>query len=321
MTETQSDSDTLTSNDWDLLIDTLPDDWQIPRSIFDKMCRQMRSAYEKELSQRHPIGKIYHCFDVLVAWRNELYASATKSMRRNYLSGMCVLIDEGIVDPTSSVDHVLTEDWSVDAHERINILDKWSPSTKKSRKSCLEKFLGFASSFKPNSNGNPPTLKIPGRGLMHHILSGMDDKIKVQEISKSSWDRFFDQLTNGNARDCLISIVMLRSGRRLEDVLDLRKTDITETGVKWTDGSHTELSKETLALISRLTHSNADYVFTTKLGRRIRRTQVIRQMKNASKAAGLDFEITPKILQVFAIARRLEQSNPIMNLLSQEIKK
>lgn len=320
MTETQKIDNEPTSDDWDRFIKDVPDDFKIPQSIFNKLLLEMRLTDEKELNQKYPIGKLYHCFDALIAWRNELYASATKSMRRNYLAGMCVLIDEGIVDPTASIENILTDEWAVEAHKRINGLDKWSPSTKKSRRSCLEKFLEFAAFFKPNLKSNPPVLNIPGRGLMHHILSGMEDKIKAQDLSASHWDGFFDQLTEGNLRDCLISILMLNSGRRLEDVLDLRKTDITENGVRWADGSHTRLSGRMMNLVSIAAQSGVNYVFATKSGKRIRRTQVIRHMKNASKAAGLDFEITPKILQGVAIAKLLKQPSPLMNLLSQECK-
>ena len=103
---------------------------------------------------------------------------------------------------------------------------------------------------------------------------------------------------NGNTRDLLLFTLAINTGLKLNELLDLNVSDVKEkdsiTIIQAGVEKHIPLTSEIKDLISVLTSEMRDEspLFKSGLGRRIDRTTVYRNFKDACKEMQLDNDIT-----------------------------
>ncbi|WP_068469963.1 hypothetical protein [Candidatus Protochlamydia phocaeensis] len=256
-----------------------------------------KKAHKNKLSEqfKDAFKKInYTIWDAIISWRDAVFnAELTRVTKYNYLNGMLKLIEADIINPYAALTD-LTLNWYDQASKKINALQNWAPATKQSRKTCLKSFYAFSLNYDPQ--GTPH--KNPTACEIIHMLSSIAERALTKDIDSCL---LLDTLIKLNERDAIIVAVMLFSGKTLEEVLDLRKTQIYPGKIEFKD-KKTKMPISLTNLIEMFSKNNNDYVFVTDQGNRIHRTQVIRNLKLASKIMGLEFELTPKVLQGYSIA-------------------
>lgn len=302
MTEIQSENSGLSVDDWCQIMDAIPEETPMKNSLFRKIEIQLKEASRRDICKLYPPEENYRLWDVLLAWRDDIHASnKARSTKRNYLAGVSVFIEMGILDPEIKL-RTMTEEWRSQVLIAIDKSD-WSLATKKVRKSCLEDFLKFANGFRPSVSEVFPALIIPPKDLVHHVLTSMEDKLKAQELSADEWQVFFDKIYERHARDWFICHLALHTCRTISEVLNLVGINITDWGIRWNDGSDSKLFKAMIEVLRDLAKENPlSHIFLTDAGKKIMRNQIVRTMKKASKASGLPMEVTPKLLQGYAIS-------------------
>jgi|SRR5271170_16848 len=243
----------------------------------------------------------YTTWDAIFAWYYYILhdTSMMKDSKRTYITGMHKLIKDGIIDYTSMIPQ-LTPDSYMNACLKLKNIPK-AKTTTNLRKTCLKSFYNFVSEHQYENylkNYGKPARNIPTMHEISFILSAIEERHRTKDLDPVE---LFKAVESLNERDSVIVCTMIFTGRTLEDILDLRKKDCENRIIEFQDG------RENVPLfITNFIQKNAangdTYAFTTANGKRLRRTQVIRNLKLASKLMGLDFEVTPKILQGYAIA-------------------
>lgn len=237
----------------------------------------------------------YTFWDAILAWRDEIYTSnLMRVTKTNYLSHMFKLIKGNIIDPYLPINKCL-DSWFFDAFMKLYSVKNWSDATKSSRRTCLKSFFDFCKRYIPKQE---PFGRSPSMLEIAIMLSSIIDRTKTKELDPV---KLFDTLNKINVRDALIVSVMIFTGNSLKDVLDLKKEDLTDNHIVFSNGKKS-IPKPLKKLISFSCDNSSEYLFATAKGKRILRTQVIRNLKIASHLMGLDFEATPKIIQGYAIA-------------------
>jgi site-specific recombinase XerC len=94
---------------------------------------------------------------------------------------------------------------------------------------------------------------------------------------------------------------MMHTGRTLEAVLDRRKEHLRTPYMDFDDNSE-HIPPHITDALNELCKNSTDYLFETASGKRIRRTQVMRNLKQAGHNIGLDFDLTPKVLHGYVCA-------------------
>lgn len=299
MLVSQKSTSPLTSNDWLHILEQLDPSALIKKSVLDKVFHEIAKTREVELLDEYNVRGLYHVWDALLAWRDQINQSnMSKSTKKNYISWMSALLDQEVIKPDDSLT-VLTKDWQGGAETSIDSLADWSLETKRIRKVALSKFLEFVETFSPQFSSNPPR-NIPPRDLIHHVLTSMEDKVTAQSLSAEMWDSFLEHLGDSNPRDYVICHVVLYTGHTVREVLDLKGSNVFGSGIKWNDGAVSWIPKDLQEILEKV--SNDSLIFRTSEGKQIRQNQLVRAMKKSSKALGLEIEITPKILHGWAVS-------------------
>lgn len=255
-------------------------------------------------------NKEFFLWDAVVAWRDRIYqADFYNNTKGNYLTGMLKLIESGIIDVRLKLKQV-DECWANEAKQKIDAKPEWSTSTKTIRKSCLNSFYNFIktdfdASLKPyRRHPNRPEIKhILSVGqtealekVLKHTLSSVQDKALTIDISPQ---KLCTALSKINERDAYIVWLMMYTGETLENILDFPNMK-TERLHPYLFGKY--IPDNIRDAISSLCKNSSNYLFETANGKRIRRTQVTRNLKQAGHMIGLDFDLTPKVLHGFVCA-------------------
>ena len=212
---------------------------------------------------------------------------------------MLKLVQDGIIDYKMTI-LKLTSNWYRNANFVVENTPR-SETTINLRKTCLKSFYNFASEHQYKNYleyYGEPSRKIPTMYEIAFVLSTIEERSRTKDLDPIE---LFKAVEGLNERDAVIVSTMIFTGRTLEEILDLRKKDCDNGIIEFKDG------QESVPLfITNFIQKNASngdgYAFISANGKRLRRTQVIRNLKLASKLMGLDFEVTPKVLQGYAIA-------------------
>jgi hypothetical protein len=261
------------------------------------------------LSDFSPVNTEFFVWDPVVAWRDNLYqADIWKSTKSSYLLNMLKLIEEHIIDVRLKLCKI-DDCWIKEAKKRIDELPNWSEKTKSVRKSCLNSFYKFIKT--DFDYGITPYQRHPEHEEIKHILSSCQEKALTANISPK---KLCYALSKINERDAYIVWLMMWTGQTLEAILDRKKEhfrtsdiDITESHIVLDaylefDNVSKFIPSHITAPINEFRKTSNVYLFETANGKRISRTQVTRNLKQAGRNIELDFDLTPKLLQGYVIA-------------------
>lgn len=240
-------------------------------------------------------NKEFFLWDAVVAWRDRIYqADLYNNTKGNYLTGMLKLIESGIIDVRLKLKQA-DECWANEAKQKIDAKPEWSTSTKTIRKSCLNSFHNFIrNDF--NTSSIKPYRRHPDHNEIKHILSSVQDKALTKDISPVE---LCNALSKINERDAYIVWLMMHTGETLETILDFPNVK-NEFLSPYMFGKH--IPDHIRDALNGLRKNSNNYLFETANGKRIRRTQVTRNLKQAGHMIGLDFDLTPKVLHGYVCA-------------------
>lgn len=236
----------------------------------------------------------YTLWDAVVAWRDNLfYSTFPRVTRRNYLTRMLKLIEENIIDPSLPLSR-LSFDWYQNAKDKIDYVPHWASATKQPRQSCLHSFYICATNYTPK--GKP--LDKPTSLEIMHMLSSVEEKTKTKDLDPVQLTEILRKI---NERDALIVALLIFTRRTLNEILELKKKDINGRCINFENASVC-VDESVINLIEDICKNDTEFLFVTANKKPVNSTQVIRNLKTASKLMGLDFLITPKVIQSWAVA-------------------
>jgi len=249
-----------------------------------------------------PINNEFFVWDAVVAWRDKIYQDDLYNhTKANYLTGMLKLIESDIVDVCFKLCQV-DESWLEQSKQKIDDHPKWSAATKTIRKSCLNSFYNFI--HKDFDFTVTLYRRHPELNEIKHILSSIQDKALTKDISPI---KLFNALSKINERDAYIVWLMVHTGWTLDNILDVRNVkEDYEPPYMHHKGSGKHIPKHITDAIDEICKNSSIYLFETSAGKRVRRTQVTRNLKQAGYRIGLDFDLTAKVLHGYANAHLCE---------------
>ncbi len=247
----------------------------------------------------------YILWDAVVAWRDKIYQSNFfNSTKANHLTSMLKLIEHHVIDLCLDLKKA-DEAWVKEAKQKIDDILQWSVSTRTIRKSCLNLFYKFIKT--EFNHETQPYLSHLKPNVTKHVLSSVQDKALTAHISPEA---LCSEVGKLNKRDGFIVWVMLHSKQPLEAVLDLRKEDlrVSDVGRAYLDFPNVceYIPEHITARISELCKNSKAYLFETAKGKRISRIQIMRNLKQAGRNIGLEFDLTPKVLRGYVNAYMTE---------------
>lgn len=228
--------------------------------------------------------------------------------KKSYNSAFNIFFENGFINPFWSI-----QEFSLCNME--NILDKikqeikGSEATKQARCACFLSFTrylsrkteGIVRSAIPNKNSNSPTFR----------------KIRSTSATKALNEKemmiFFKSLKEYNYRDYLIAQMTLQGAKRIEEVLSSKidQIDWQNKIIKFKQSKANEMEKFTFIhfpsfFLNELkqyigTRLQSDFIFVTKLGKKVDKFQVYRSFLIASKRVNLLLNVTPHVLRASAI--------------------
>lgn len=280
-------------------------------------------------------------WDAVVAWRDYIFSKSFYSCSRgNYFSNMLKLVESNIVDVHLRLDNV-NEDWLKESKIKVDAKSEWAKSTRTVRKSCLNLFYKFVANVFDRSNapyrrhpdGNEIKFVLSSyewETILKHVLSNVSDKAKAWEIDPKE---LCDALSKINERDAYIAWLMMHTGQPLEKVLDLRKENLrarpmdSKKALKRGldpmvehacmayldfDNGNYHIPGHIVDGINKICKDSKHFLFETVNGKRVLRTQVTRNLKQAGRNIGLDLDLTPKLLHGYICAYMTKDKRSII---------
>jgi site-specific recombinase XerC len=239
----------------------------------------------------------FFIWDAVVAWSNHIRESHLKqSTQSTYLTNMLKLIDEKIVNERLHLEKV-DSSWLKNSMEKIDEIPTWSDKTKSIRRSCLNGFYNFIK--KLFDYKTDPYRRPPKPNEIKYVLSNVLDQNLTATISPES---LCSALSKINERDAYIVWIMMLTGQPLEAVLDRRKKHLRGFYYLDFENEGEPLPKHLCDVLREYCQNSNTYIFETSKGKRIRRTQVMRTLKQAGYNIGLKFDLTPKALHRYVNA-------------------
>ena len=276
-------------------------------------------------------NKEFFVWDAVFAWRDHICKSEFyNNTKSNYLTGMLKLIESGILNIRHHL-KLIDECWLSEAKQKIENKPEWSQSTKSIRKSCLNRFYNFVkndfdTTLTPYrrhpeyteikyilSDTEEKTKEEIVKFEKHliHLLSNVPDKRRTIDLSPIILSNAISKI---NERDAYIVWLMMWTGQTLESILDRRKEHFRTSSDEETKTAYLDFEDENGNLhgkyipqhitkaIKELSKNSKVYLLETSKGKRILRTQIMRNLKQAGHNIGLDFDLTPKVLHGYVCA-------------------
>jgi integrase len=277
---------------------------RINRGISNAKAKTLK---KEQRSKKENLKDYLRVWDALIGWRDHIYKKEfLKVSKQNYILGLVKLIEKEIIDPKEYLIN-LSQNWLEQKKTEVKEKTGWSKATQYTRISCLISFFEFATEvFKPDPlhpwEGIPYST-IPTIEMIPHLLTSVEDKARATELTTEQWMYFFEKIAEKNLRDYLIATLIVFSGRPLESVLDLKRAGLKEFGIIF-EKEEVSVPNSLIKQLHHMVQDNppSEYLFVTKSGQRIRRNQILRSLKSASKAANLPTEVSAKVLLSAGIA-------------------
>jgi hypothetical protein len=281
------------------------------------------------LSHLIPINTEFFIWDAVVAWRDHiLNNNFYKCSKGSYFTSMLKLIESQIIDVHLELNKV-DKSWLNECKNKIDRKSVWAKSTKTVRKSCLNSFYNFIINIFDKSlipyQRYPKSNEIEflfstnvkekekhealEKAVLKHVLSNVAEKVKARDICPIV---LCNALSKINERDAYIVWLMMHTGQLLEKILDLRKENLRFNYMdnkKLAYGGYLDfdicssyIPGHIIDGINEVCKNSMVYLFETAASKRITRAQVNRNLKQAGRNIGLDFDLTPKILHGYVCA-------------------
>jgi hypothetical protein len=297
-----------------------------------------------------PTNTDFFIWDAVVAWRDYIFSKDFYSWSKgNYLTNMLKLIESNVVDVRLSLSKV-NIDWLGECKNKVDEKKEWAKSTKTVRKTCLNSFYKFIEEvfdksqtpYQRHPEGNEIEFILSLRKedkhkhekientVLKHVLSNVVEKKKARDISPIV---LCNALSKINERDAYIVWLMMHTAQPLEKVLDLRKDNLktsymdsefaifygldpneihADMAYVYFDNASAHIPGHVVDGINKVCKNSKHFLFETVNGKRIVRTQVTRNLKQAGRNIGLDFDLTPKILYGYVCAYMTEDKRSIL---------
>lgn len=281
-----------------------------------------------------PSNTTFFIWDAVVAWRDYIFSKDFYIWSKgNYITNMLKLIESKILDVRLPLT-TINEPWLEECKNKVDAISDWATSTKTVRKTCLNSFYKFVEEvfdksqtpYQRHPDGNEIEFLLSLRKedklkheilentVLKHVLSNVVDKAKARDISPIV---LCNALSKINERDAYIIWIMMHTAQPLEKVLDLKKDkmranymdsehairhglDPNETHAHMAyvdfDNASAYIPGHIVDGINKVCKDSKFFLFETVNGKRILRTQITRNLKQAGKNIGLDFDLTPKVL-------------------------
>lgn len=260
------------------------------------------------------LGVSYTAWDAIKAWHNAVQTSSlSRSSKSNYISSMLLLIKEGIVDYKLPLLKI-TNTWYTKAIFKLFHVPSWSEATKICRKTCLKSFYDFVFQYQWKDyvkNFGEPSRGIPSMEEITATLSNIQERSLAKDLD---FTQLFESLRRINERDSIILLTLLFSGKKLDDILNLKTKDCVSGFLTFEDGLE-RVPVIVTNFIKKHSKNENDYAFTSKHGKRLKSNQIIRNLKKSSKQLDLPYEATPKIL--LGIAKRPDKLSDFETFINQ----
>jgi len=240
----------------------------------------------------------FHVWDAIVFWRDSVYeADYLNVTKANYISGLLKLIESAVIDIRLQL-HKIDECWLIESKQKIDDHLQWSAETKSIRKSCLNSFYNFTKN--EFDYEMIPYRSHPKPNEIKHILSSVQDKVLTKDIPPID---LLVALSKINERDVFIVYLMMATGRTLKEILELRKVkeDYEPPYVRF-NGFGVYIKPHITEKIDEICEKSTVYLFETASSKRLHRTQITRNLKQAGFNIGLEFDLTPKLLHGYVNA-------------------
>ena len=287
-----------------------------------------------------PSNTAFFIWDAVVAWRDYIFSKDFYSWSKgNYLTNMLKLIESNVVDVRLSLSKVNIH-WLDECKNKVDEKIEWAKSTKTVRKTCLNSFYKFVEEVfdksqtpyqrHPEGNeiefilslyrGEKEKHEALDKALLKHVLSNVVDKVKARDLNPENLCIALSQI---NERDAYIVWLMMHTGQPLEKILDLKKENLRPSYIneekaikrgldpneKHAYGAYLDFDNACVYIpghivdgINKICKNSKYFLFETLNEKRIVRTQVTRNLKQAARNMGLDFDLTPKILYGYVCA-------------------
>lgn len=269
----------------------------------EQIDKPTKEKINKTLKSDFPVKERYSIWDALVAWRDNILSSSFLRVTKiNYLSRMQKMIEASVINPTIKLRGV-NEAWFDECVRKINDTS-WSEKTKISRKTCLSSFYKFAQTFDPDYTNQYEMLSYRYIPTPHEIKNRFNIENSKKLLLSSARE---DLLTNGldiqklyntirknNERDAWIIALMLETGCALDEILKIKKSDVSSTYVRIENFQYA-VPLSLIDGITTLYKDSSEYVFTTRKEGKVGRVQVTRNLKKAGREIGLTFDLTPMV--------------------------
>lgn len=297
-----------------------------------------------------PSNTAFFIWDAVVAWRDYIFSKDFYSWSKgNYLTNMLKLIESNIVDVRLQLSSI-NSDWLDECKNKVDEKNDWAKSTKTVRKTCLNSFYKFVEEvfdtsqtpYQRHPEGNEIEFLLSLRKedkhkhemlentVLKHVLSNVVEKTKARDISPIV---LCNALSKINERDAYIVWLMMHTGQPLEKVLDLKKENLRahymdsekamqhglDPNEKHSYQAYLDFDNACACIpghvvdgINKVCKNSKHFLFETVNGKRIVRTQVTRNLKQAGRNIGLDFDLTPKILYGYVCAYMTKDKRSVL---------
>lgn len=250
----------------------------------------------------------FHVLDAVVAWRDKIHNSKYLHITKcQYLSNMLKLIESKIINTYTRLDNV-DKDWLIMARKNVDDIHKWSPKTKKLRRTCLNSFYSFVKKeFDYGADAYKRQLKDVE---IQHLLSSTKEKYQSINVDPLDLCNIVHRINN---RDGYILWLMFWTGQKLERILELKKTEKEKQYIHFftysndIDNGNNEciptheesewIPQHIEKGIDEVTKDSKFYLFETNGSKRVRAMQVRKNLQRAAKLLGVDFHFSPKAIQ------------------------
>jgi integrase len=245
---------------------------------------------------------------LLIEW----FETLSERTRINYKSGICKIIESGLLNPFASLQafSMINHDSIID---QIKQLPNMKETSKQARAATYISFTRFL------SRKFPAIFKkaMPSREGTSKTFYRVHEKVVTEAMNQAQWTSFFSALEKINCRDCLIAKVTLQGGKRIREVLGLRvdQIDWEKREISFNQSKTKGVIKQTvitypesiMRALKDYIGNRQGFVFISRHGTPVILNQVANTFSRAGKLAGTPFKITPHVLRASAVTYLKQQ--------------
>ena len=219
-----------------------------------------------------------------------------RETRRNYSYYISDMMRKGIISELSPEGNPLNIAQFNDVpHEEALALIKerveWGEGTRQVRAACYISLTAYLSRISLGWFRKAQPSRLSGSKTFYQLKNAG----KTRALTLDEWHAFIKSLYRINKRDALIAKAILQGAQKVSEVLNLRVSQINEEDQLIYPQSFIKELEDYIGETKHL-REKSDFLFLTKKGKRVFRTQLNASFNSASKRTNL-VQVTPRILQ------------------------